>query len=260
MFSFVGKGDRKSGSREKSVNEHSPEGMSIGEHLRELRNRLLIVFFVFLAAFLCAMPFSAGLTNLLLALGKNQGYSFIYLAPQELLLVQLGVALFTAFVVALPCLVYHAYGFCAPALEKNEKRGLALSIVLGFVFFFLGVLFALRLSLPFMLGFLIQFTNWLDVSANISVSEYIRFITTVFLIFGVIFELPVISLLLSRLGLIRAKMLIKARKIMIVVIFIVAAVITPPDVVSQVMVAFPMVLLYELSILVCRLFEKKPKG
>lgn len=231
--------------------------MSLSGHLKELRNRLLIIFLVFVLAFLCALPFSSRLTNLLLGFGKNQGYSYIYLAPQELLLVQLNVAIFLGFSLALPALVYHAYRFCAPALEKEEKRGLILSILLGFVFFFLGILFALKLSLPFMLKFLIRFTDVIDVKASIRVSEYIRFISVVLIIFGVIFELPVISLLLSRLGLIRAQMLVRARKIMIVLIFIVAAVITPPDVVSQVMVALPMVLLYELSIVVCRLFAKK---
>lgn len=233
------------------------ESMSLGEHLRELRNRLLIVFVVFIIAFLTLLPFAARLSNMFLLLGKAYGYTYIYLAPQELLLVQLNIVFFFAIALSLPCFIYHAYRFCAPALNKQERRGLILSVFLGFLFFAIGLLFALTISLPFMLRFLIQFTDELDVSASIRVSEYISFVTTIFIVFGVIFELPVISLLLTRLGLIKANLLIKARKIMIVIIFIVAAIITPPDVISQIMVALPMIALYELSIIICKISAKK---
>ena len=99
-----------------------------------------------------------------------------------------------------------------------------------------------------MLHFLIGFSADVAVTDSISIAEYLNFILTVFLIFGIIFELPVVSVVLTRLGILRPEWLIKARKVMIVAVFLIAAVITPPDVVSQIMVAVPMLILYELSI------------
>ena len=113
--------------------------------------------------------------------------------------------------------------------------------------------------MPFVLRFLIQFTGQVDVSASISIQQYIGFLLTVFVVFGVVFELPVITVLVTGLGLIRAEWLQKGRKIMIVIIFVLAAIITPPDVVSQVMVAVPMIGLFELSILLSKIVGKRRK-
>ena len=99
----------------------------------------------------------------------------------------------------------------------------------------------------------------MDVSASISIQQYISFLLTLFVIFGLVFELPVISVLLTGLGLIKAEWLVKGRKVMIVIIFVMAAIITPPDVVSQIMVAVPMIGLYELSILLSRLIGNRRK-
>ena len=127
------------------------------------------------------------------------------------------------------------------------------------MFFVIGVAFARYISLPFVLRFLIQFTGEVDVAASISIQQYIGFLLTIFVVFGLVFELPVVSVLLTGLGLIRAEWLKKGRKVMIVVIFLLAAIITPPDVVSQVMVALPMILLYELSIALSSLVGRRRK-
>ena len=129
-------------------------------------------------------------------------------------------------------------------------------MLFGLLFFVVGVLFAYYISVPFMLYFLKEFGAGSDIIASISIQEYVMFLTTVFMIFGVIFEMPVISVLLSLVGVLMAKYLIKARKPAIIIIFIVAAIVTPPDIVSQIMVAVPMVALYELSIVLCRIFSK----
>ena len=110
-----------------------------------------------------------------------------------------------------------------------------------------------------MLRFLIQLSGTVDVAASMRLQEYISFLLTVFLIFGIVFEMPVVTVVLTILGILRAEWLVKARKVMIVVVFLVAAIITPPDVVSQIMIAIPMLLLYELSILLCKLFTRKKK-
>lgn len=235
----------------------SIQNMSLSEHLKELRKRLLVVCLAFILFFLIILPFASQLTNIMLLLGKNKGYNYIYLAPQELLLVQLNIVFFTSLALTFPLFIYHSYRFCAPAFSKQARKGLILSIILGFFFFILGLLFAFKVSLPFTLGFLIGFTAFVDVKASISISEYLNFVVTNLLIFGLVFEMPVISLLLTKIGILKPHFLVKARKVMIILIFIVAAIITPPDVVSQISVAIPMVFLYELSILICKITSKK---
>ena len=131
-----------------------------------------------------------------------------------------------------------------------------LGMTFGTVFFVVGVLFAYFITVPFMLRFLISFSTDVAVTASISIQEYMSFLLMVFTIFGVIFELPVLSVILTALGVVKPSWLVKARRPMIVAIFFVAAIITPPDIVSQVMVAIPIIALYEFSILLSRLVYK----
>ena len=228
--------------------------MSLSGHLRELRNRILVVVILLLAAFMACLSFSPNLITFLTDMGEKYNYVFVYIAPQELLLVYLNTALVGALVVCFPVVAYEVYAFCSPGLKKRERTFFIASLLAGTLFFVFGVAFARYISLPFVLRFLIQFTGEVDVSASISIQQYVGFLLTIFVVFGLVFELPVVSVLLTGLGLIRAEWL---RKIMIVIIFLMAAIITPPDVVSQVMVALPMILLYELSIALSSLVGKR---
>ena len=230
--------------------------MSLSGHLRELRNRILVVVILLLAAFMACLSFSPNLITFLTDMGEKYNYVFVYIAPQELLLVYLNTALVGALVVCFPVVSYEVYAFCSPGLKKRERTFFIASLLAGTLFFVFGVAFARYISLPFVLRFLIQFTGEVDVSASISIQQYVGFLLTIFVVFGLVFELPVVSVLLTGLGLIRAEWLRKGRKIMIVIIFLMAAIITPPDVVSQVMVALPMILLYELSIALSSLVGK----
>jgi len=244
--------------RAKRQEKPNAEGrMSLSGHLKELRNRAAVVLAVLLLGFVACLSFASRLVTLFTDMGEGSGYVFVYIAPQELLMVYMNLALIGAIVLAFPVLVYEIYSFCSPALEGKQRRFVILALTIGTAFFVLGIFFAYYISIPFMLGFLIQFTGEVNVSASISIQAYISFLTTVFLIFGIVFEMPVISVSLTGLGLLRPEWLVKGRKVMIVLIFVVAAVITPPDVVSQVMVALPMIALYELSIVLCRLFARK---
>ncbi len=234
--------------------------MSLSGHLRELRNRILVCLVLLVIVFGVCLGLAPRLVTMLTDMGTRYGYVFVYLAPQELLLVYLNVALTTAVVLCAPVLAWEIYAFCSPGLTKKENNCVLGALAAGGVFFLLGAAFAVFISLPFMLRFLIQFTRQVDVSASISIQEYVSFLLTVFIIFGLVFELPVVSVLLTALGLVKASWLAKGRKVMIVLIFLVAAIITPPDVVSQIMVALPMLALYELSILLSRIVGKAKKA
>lgn len=235
--------------------------MPLSEHLRELRNRLFVCMAVLLAAALAGLHFAPQIVELLLDIGRSYRYRFIYIAPQELLVQYVTTALVCGVCAAVPVLFYEAWAFVRPGLRKGEKALFLFSMVFGLLCFCGGVYFAYRIMLPFMLYFLITLSGSSSASASISVQSYLSFLTTVFLIFGIVFELPVVSVLLNRMGLLNVRWMRKGRRVMIVVIFFVAALITPPDIVSQVMIAVPMLALYELSILLCsinqRLFSRK---
>ncbi len=227
--------------------------MSLSGHLKELRNRVILCVLFFVTAFVICLAYAPQLVTLLTGIGERYDYQFVYLSPEELLLVYFSIALIGAAVFSAPLLGYQAYAFCSPGLEGGERLSFLLAMVSGALCFCLGVLFAYLVSVPFILHFLISLGDGVAISAAISVQSYINFLLTIFVIFGAIFELPVISVLLTRLGILKPEWLVKSRKVMIVVIFFIAAVITPPDVMSQIMVAIPMVILYEVSILLSRL-------
>lgn len=232
----------------KKAKENADGSMSLSGHLRELRNRIIVVVVLLLVSFTVFLSYAPRFITYLTRLGEKYNYVYVYIAPQELLLVEFSAALIAAVVVCFPVLAYEVYAFCSPGLTPKERRSILGAFFAGALFFVGGVAFANFIVMPFVLRFLIQFTNNVDVSASISIQQYVSFLLTMYVIFGLVFELPVISVLLTALGLIKADWLKKGRKIMIVVIFVVAAIITPPDVVSQIMVAIPMILLYEISI------------
>ena len=247
--------------RNKRKKDVSPDGsMSVSGHLKELRNRIIICVIVLLAGFVLCLSFASRIVTLFTDLGKDYEYVFVYIAPQELLMEYFSIALVGSLVITFPVLAYHIYAFCSPGLKQNERNYVKIGLFSGSLFFVLGIVFARFISVPFMLRFLIRFTGEVDVSASISIHQYISFLLTVFLIFGIVFEMPVIASVLSILGILRAEWLIKARKIMIVAIFLLAAIITPPDVISQILIATPMLILYELSILLCRLITRRKRA
>ena len=233
--------------------------MPVSGHLRELRRRVLICVLLLLAVFCACLAAAPRIVTLLTDMGVRYSYVYVYIAPQELFLVYMNVALIGALVLCFPVITYEVYAFCSPGLTAKERRYTLGALFAGALCFLLGVAFAYFVSLPFMLRFLIQFTADVDVSASISINQYVSFLLTVFVIFGLVFELPVVSVLLTGLGVVRAEWLKKGRKVMIVVIFVLAAIITPPDIVSQIMVAIPMIGLYELSIVLSRLVMKAKK-
>ena len=247
--------------KKKAKEPVSPDGsMSLSGHLRELRNRILICVILLVVVFGICLSFAPRLVTLLTDMGRRYDYVYVYIAPQELFLVYMNVALVGAVVVCFPVLAYQVYAFCSPGLSGKERGYISGALIAGGLCFLVGVAFAYFISLPFMLRFLIQFTGEVDVSASISIQQYVSFLLTVFVIFGLVFELPVVSVLLTRLGLVRAEWLVKGRKVMIVIIFVLAAIITPPDIVSQIMVAVPMLGLYEISIMLSRLVGKAKKS
>ncbi len=241
------------------IQENSEKEMTLSGHLRELRNRLFVCVALLLAAVAAGLHYAPEIVEMLLGIGKQYGYQFVYISPQELLMQYFSVALVFGVCVTFPVLCYQTWAFVSPGLKKNENRLFLFAMLFGLACFCVGVAFAFKIMLPFMLHFLISLSGASSATASISVQNYMTFFTTMFLVFGFMFELPVLSVLLTQIGLVKVRWMRKGRRVVIVAVFFIAAVITPPDVVSQIMVAIPMMGLYELSIILCT-FGEKLKG
>ena len=246
--------------KKKNKPSNSDGTMSLSGHLKELRNRIIICVICLVVFFLLGLHFAPNVVDTLTGIGKQYGYQFVYIAPQELLLQYFSIALVTGVVLSLPLILFHIWAFVQPGLKENENGLFLGAMIAGLFFFVLGVLFAYKIMLPFMLQFLIKQGQGTDYVASVSIANYISFLLLIFTIFGFIFEMPLLSVILSRLGILTPKVMRKIRGGAIIAIFVVAAIITPPDIVSQVMVAVPMVLLYELSIGLSILFQRRRKA
>ena len=244
-------------NREKANSKTNPTGeMSLSGHLRELKNRILVCIVLFLIVTVIGLNYASDLVEMFLDLGEACSYEFVYIAPQELLMQYFTVSFVIAGCVTVPVLLYEIWAFVRPGLKKSENLLFMLTLIFGLLCFVIGVVFAYNIMVPFMLNFLDSLSEGSTVTGTISVEKYLGFILTVLVIFGVVFELPVVSVLLNRLGVLKVEWMKKGRRIVIVVIFIIAALISPPDVVSQIMVAIPMIGLYEISILLCSVFAR----
>lgn len=231
--------------------------MTLSGHLRELRNRIVFCAVIYIVAAVGFLAIADQLIDFLTAMADGV-YNFISIDPQEKLIQYFRVALIAALIVTIPFICYHVYAFAKPGLKKSESFFFGLVLVLGLGLFVVGVLFAYFISLPFMLNFMGTLSGADYIVQTTSIASYISFCITIFLIFGAVFEMPLVVIILSRMGIVSPEFMKKARGVMIVLIFFVAAVITPPDIVSQTMVALPMCLLYFISTVLCKVFYKKP--
>ena len=226
------------------------------QHITELRRRLMAVLLVNLGAAAFCFYWVQPLMDKLLELGS--GFSLVYIAPSELLGVYIQVALVCGIALALPFTLYQLWMFVAKGLYPKEKVAVALSLVFAGIFFGAGAYFAFRLVLPTTLSFFLRIAMQ-GIAAMISVAEFLSFVLTILLCFGLVFEMPVAAGLLAAFGLLTPATLRKVQPYLIVAIFILAAALTPPDVVSQLLLAVPLVLLLQLSLGVCWLVGKLRK-
>jgi sec-independent protein translocase protein TatC len=229
-------------------------------HLEELRRRLIVCAIAVGVGFLLAYGFKERLFQILvrpLTQVMQDGDTLIFTGLPEAFFTYLKVAFLTGLMLAAPVIIYQFWLFVAPGLYDKEKR-LLLPIVLLSSFFFVGgalfgYFFVFPIGFQFFLGFATE-----HIRPMPSMKEYLGFAAKMLLAFGVAFELPLVLTSMARLGLVSVSFLKRNRKYAILIIFTVAAILTPPDVVSQVMMAVPLMVLYELSIVGARIFGKPP--
>jgi sec-independent protein translocase protein TatC len=158
-----------------------------------------------------------------------------------------------------PIILFQVWAFIRPGLKKGEKVVVFLSLFSGLICFLIGAAFAYMIAVPLMLNFFMTVDQNQIVLPTISIQNYINFIMSTLITFGLVFEMPVITVLLSQLGLVKAEWLVKSRKVVIVLLFLIGAIITPPEVVSQVLVALPMLVLFEISVLLSKLIGRNKR-
>lgn len=229
--------------------------MTLLEHLTELRKRLMACVVCLLVSFSLCLSRAEWFTDLLLTRGKQ--FSFVYIAPAELLMSYIRIALAGGVVITVPVIVYHVWKFVKPGLRRVERLGFSLVLTMGLVLFCLGALFAFAIVLPILLGFFARLDTTNTVTAMVSVQEYISYVISTMLTFGVIFETPIVMIALTSIGLVKPKTLKKNFKYAVLVILTVSAIITPPDVTSQILVAVPLMVLFYASILLCQLLFRR---
>ena len=223
-------------------------------HLIELRSRLLraivAVFIVLAALFPFAKDIYAALAQPLLRV-LPQGSTMIATDVTGTFLVPLKVTLMAAFLVALPYVLYQAWAFVAPGLYQHEKRLVIPVLVSSFLFFLVGMAFAYFLVFPIAFGFFAGYAP-VGVQMMTDIDKYLSFVLTMFIAFGLTFETPVVVIVLVRMRIVSLDKLKAARPYVIVGAFVVGAVFTPPDVISQLLLAVPLWLLFELGVLLAR--------
>jgi len=229
-------------------------------HLIELRNRLLRAIIGWLVVFVALFPFADKLYSLLAAplLSKlPQGAQMIATAVTTPFFVPMKVTMLTAFLVALPWMIYQCWAFIAPGLYAHEKRLIRPLLAAAIALFFVGMAFAYFVVFPVVFSFLVGSAPQ-GVTVMTDIAEYLDFVIGLFVAFGFAFEVPIAVVLMALMGWVSLDQLKESRSYVIVGAFVLGAIFTPPDIVSQCMLAVPLWLLYELGLLVVRWLPQPP--
>lgn len=225
---------------------------TIVEHLNELRNHIgkSLIFLL-----VCSVIIYSSIDKILLFLSKPVG-KLVFIAPQEAFTTNIKIAFFVGLLFSSPFILYQIWKFVSLGLLPKERKYIRIFGPLSFLLFVIGFTFGYLIIVPIGMKFLLGFASEI-LAPMITISKYISFVFNLSFAFSLVFQLPIVILFLTKIGIVTPAVLKKRRKEAIVLVFIAAAIMTPPDVVTQVLMAVPLILLYELGILFSRLAYKK---
>ena len=237
---------------------------SLNEHFLELKNRILKIFLLYILAFSVCYYYKAKIFNfLLMPIAKLNPYyhhKIIYTGLTEAFFTYLKLAMHSSFLIIMPIIAYQIYNFLKPGLHKQERRIAFYTFSLAPILFWTGGLFVFYYVMPRAWQFFLSFEQTdilIPIILEARISEYLSLVLKLVFAFGLAFQLPIIMVILNILKIVKVQNLRNKRRLATVLIFVVAGIITPPDVISQFALAIPMILLYEISIIVCKLVESR---
>ena len=236
----------------------------LATYLQEIRKRLILSFIAVGAGFLICYYFSDSIFEILIAplISNIQNIhvesTLIFRSVAEAFFTYMKVGFVAGLMLASPFILYQIWGLVVSRLDQDKRRYVLLFVLGGSLFFALGILFGYFVALPFGCKFLLRYASN-TIKPMPDMNEYLSFSVKFLLTFGLVFEFPILLLILARIGVINAKMLAQKRRYAILLIFIFAFIVSPPDIISQVLMALPLMGLYEVSILLCKIFPKGPE-
>jgi sec-independent protein translocase protein TatC len=255
--------------QKKKEDEIESSNAPLIEHLTELRSRLIFSVLAFLICMVCVFPFSKYIFNFLampiteLLAVQNEANDLIFTGLQQGFMVNVKISFFGGFIVSFPFVGFQVWRFIAPGLYKKEKLAFLPFLIASPLLFIIGAAFAYFVVLPLAFNFFLSFQNTTDLNNLVgikylgTINEYLSLTMRFILAFGICFQLPVLLTLMGKAGLVSSVSLIRIRKYAIVSILIIAAIVTPPDVITQIILFSVVYSLYEISILLVKLVEKK---
>ena len=242
---------------EENKEEELAEGTLLS-HLVELRSRLLVIAIAVVIVFIALLPFSGDIFTLVSEPLRSvlPGNAMIATAVASPLLTPFKLTFFTALFIVMPIVLFQIWNFIAPGLYKKEKRFAIPLLMTSILLFYCGIAFAYFVVLPLMFGFFVSIAP-AGVEMQTDITQFLDFITTIVFAFGIAFEVPVATVLIVWAGLTNTEKLAKARPYVFLMAFIAGMFLTPPDVISQTLLAVPVYLLFELGIIMSKVFVNK---
>jgi sec-independent protein translocase protein TatC len=231
--------------------------MSVIEHITELRKRLVIIVVFFVIAIIAGFLLSGPIIIYLQQTDEAKNLTLNAFNLTDPLMVYMQFAFIIALVITSPVILYQLWSFVSPGLYEKERRVTLSYIPLSLMLFFAGISFSYFILFPFVVDFMERISNDLEINQVIGINEYFSFLLQLTIPFGLLFQLPVVIMFLTRLGIVTPMFLSKVRKYAYFVLLVIAALITPPELTSHLLVSIPLFILYEISIWVSRISYRK---
>lgn len=231
--------------------------LTLIEHIDEIRKRLMILVVFFVIAVVGSFFLAKPLIHFLQYSEEAQSLTLNAFTITDPIMIYLKVIIFISMVITSPVMLYQLWGFVSPGLFEKERKATLSYIPFTFFLFVGGILFSYEVLFPYVMNFMMLLSADLGINQVIGINEYFNFLFQITLPFGIIFQLPIVLLFLTRLGIITPMMMVKVRKYAYFVLFVIAAFITPPDIFSHLIVTLPLFILYEVSIMISKIGYKK---